>query len=275
MTGRPAAGWRRRARASAARPLCARGWARAGRCRGREPPAAARRATGRAAAPLQRPTGRAMRIWSGLQGSGLRTGRWLYDMYLHCWCVTLACRCHRIHPGSLACPRCKCATRICRTMSCSSQARTKLHAQHLLPGGGVDERALLAALQVHAVRLKVLQQQLPHPQSCLRQQVCPANARLRFVAASAAVVAAWRWRAAGCAAHRAAAGAAQELRDAAGAAACRGLWPAGSAVPDSGCHGVIQPLVHVQVRQEACSVGIWSSDAGMWSTAEIQDGTCA
>ena len=45
----------------------------------------------------------------------------------------------------------------------ASKARTELHAQHLLAGGGVQEAALCLACEVHSVRLEVLAQQLTHP----------------------------------------------------------------------------------------------------------------
>ena len=48
---------------------------------------------------------------------------------------------------------------------------TKLHAEHLLAGGGGQEAGLRIALQVHAVRLKVTKQQLAHPLRCGRQRL--------------------------------------------------------------------------------------------------------
>lgn len=114
-------------------------------------------------------------------------------------------------------PRATC--NICRTLKplpVTWGTLTKLHAQHLLAGGGLDEGVLLAALQVHAMRLEVLAQELPYP--------------LRF-----------RW---------------QRLAVAAAAfftAVCRRDWVTGCANAHSRRHPLVQALMHIQMRKKACA----------------------
>ena len=121
----------------------------------------------------------------------------------------------------------------CLLMSPQSEGwpRTEKHAQLLLTSDSRHELHLVAAGQMDALHLKVLAQKLPRPQR--RRRHLPA-------AASAAAGCP-----AGIAAIRCGSDTAQARRAAGGDSA-------GSAAAHSRGDGLVQALMHIEVRQEAC-----------------------